>query len=60
LEKQKQWKRYIRKSHLKDTPDILDTIVQDLNNFLRPLVVIMVVNGMPFGKWSAKGGWKSH
>ncbi len=34
VEKQKQWKGFIRKSHLKDAPDILDTLVQDLNNFL--------------------------
>ncbi len=59
LEKQKQWKGYIRKSHLKDTPGILDTIVQDLNNFLGPLVVTMADNGMLFGRWAAEGGWKS-
>ena len=40
----------IRKSNLKDTPDILDMIVQDLNNFLRPLVVTMAGNGMSPGK----------
>ena len=50
----------IRKSNLKDTPDILDTIVQDLNNFLGPLVVTMAENGAPPGKWSAEGGWKSY
>jgi len=60
LEKQKQWNGFIRKSNLKDTPDILDTIVQDLNNFLGPLVFTMADNGMPLGKWSAEGGWKSH
>jgi hypothetical protein len=34
VEKYKQWNGFIRKPHLKDTPDILDTIVQELNNFL--------------------------
>jgi len=57
-EKQKQWNGFIRKSKLKDTPDILDTIVQDLNNFLGPLVFTMVANRTPPGKWSAEGGWK--
>ena len=59
-EKQKQWKGFIRKSHLKDTPDILDIIVQDLNNFLGPLVVTMVANGTSSGKWSAESGWRSY
>lgn len=59
-EKQKQWKGFIRKSHLKDTPDILDIIVQDLNNFLGPLVVTMVANGTSSGKWSAENGWRSY
>jgi len=56
VEKQKQWKGFIRKYHLKGTPDILDTIVQDLNNFLRPLVVTMFGNGLPLGRWAAEGG----
>lgn len=59
-EKQKQWKGFIRKSHLKDTPDILDIIVQDLNNFLGPLVVTMVANETSSGKWSAESGWRSY
>ena len=50
----------IRKSNLKDTLDILETIVQDLNVFLGPLVATIVVNGTPSGKWSAEGGWKSY
>jgi len=49
----------IRKPHYKDTLDILETIVQDLNVFLGPLVATIVVNGTPPGKWSAEGGWKS-
>jgi len=49
----------IRKPHYKDTLEILDTIVQDLNVFLGPLVATIVVNGAPPGKWSAEGGWKS-
>ena len=60
VEKQKQWKGFIRKSHLEETPDMLDIIVQDLNNFLGPLVITMADNGTPPGKWSAEGGWKKH
>lgn len=51
---------FVRKSHLKDTAEILDIIVQDLNNFLGPLVVKMVVNGTPPGRWSGVGGWKKY
>lgn len=47
---------FIRKPHLKDTPEILDIIVQDLNDFLGPLVIAMVGNGTPPGKWSGVGG----
>jgi len=50
----------IRNPHLKDTLDILDTIVQDLNVFLGPLVATMAENGAPPGKWSAESGWKSY
>jgi len=50
----------IRKPHYKDTLEILDTIVQDLNVFLGPLVATMAENGAPPGKWSAEGGWKSY
>jgi hypothetical protein len=56
LKKQKQWKGFIRKPHLKDASEILDTIVQDLNNFLKPLLVTMADNGMPLRKWAAEGG----
>jgi len=56
VKKQKQWNGFIRKSNFKDTPDILDMIVQDLNNFLRPLVVTMFGNGLPLGRWAAEGG----
>jgi hypothetical protein len=60
VEKQKQWKGFIRKSHLNGIPDVLATIVQDLNEFLEPLVVNIAGNGVPPGKWSAEGGWKSN
>lgn len=51
---------FIRKPHLKDTPDILDIIVQYINNFLGPLVVAMTDNATPLGRWSAEGGRSSY
>lgn len=56
-EKQKQWKGFIRKSHLKNTPDILEIILRDLRAFLGPLIVSRVDNGHDLGKWSSNGGW---
>ena len=60
VEKQKQWKGFIRKSHLNDAPEILDIIVQDLNNFLGPLVATIAANGKPPGQWLVEGGWRSY
>jgi hypothetical protein len=50
----------IRKTHLTDASEILETIVQDLNNFLGPLVATTAENGTPPGKWSTESGWKSY
>lgn len=51
---------FIRKPHLNGIPDVLATIVQDLNDFLEPLVINIAGKGAPPGKWSAEVGWISY
>lgn len=56
-EKQKQWIGFIRKLHLENTPDLLEVIIRDLNDFLGPLMGALADNGPLPGKWSTDGGW---
>jgi len=56
--KQAQWNAFVRRSHLADAPTEFSTVVEQVRDFLQPLVSILAKEGRFDMRWPPGGPWR--
>jgi len=57
-EKEQQWKTFLKKNAIKNTPKDFKKIIISIKRFIKPIIKT-VNNRVAFGKkWTYKTGWK--